>query len=317
MMHWIIALHIIVLSTISIKPVLTRQGRLVCVKPTHEYNATEDYCEEWSSIIGSPDRYFTSHTHIKLLPGVYHINETYNLSLISITNFSIVGSEANKIVVTIKCFSNKVNQLIHISNSSFVEISHINLFGCGGHMKPVKKQNVFPSTAGTALFLQNVQSIKLMNISFENSHGHCIFGLNVMGYSFFKGITVFISELQKTRVYSGGIILLYTNTTGYESMAEQNVMIEYFRIYNISSINQITCNVFRKTVYDSSVTSAAAIGVMFNQHNFSVKIVITHAHMSSITSKTGPIVYILYIPLLTNQIKGSYCGITYISHHTS
>ena len=202
MMHWIIALHIIVLSTINIKPVLTRQGRLVCVKPTHKYNATEDYCEEWSSIISSPDRYFTSHTHIKLLPGVYHINETYNLSLISITNFSIVGSEANKIVVTIKCFSNKANQLIHITNSSFVEIRYIKFIDCGGHMKPVKKRNMFPSAAGTVLFLQNVQSIKLMNISFENSHGRSIFGLNVMGYSFFKGITIFISKLQNTKVYS-------------------------------------------------------------------------------------------------------------------
>ena len=294
MMHWIIALHIIVLSTINIKPVLTRQGRLVCVKPTHKYNATEDYCEEWSSIISSPDRYFTSHTHIKLLPGVYHINETYNLSLISITNFSIVGSEANKIVVTIKCFSNKANQLIHITNSSFVEIRYIKLIDCGGHMKPVKKRNMFPSAAGTVLFLQNVQSIKLMNISFENSHGHCIFGLNVMGFSFFKGITIFISKLQNTKVYSGGIILLYTNISGFESLAEQNVRIEYFRIYNISNINQITRNVFGNTVYDSSMTSASAIGVMFNQYSFSVKIVIAHAHMSSITSKTGPIVYVSY-----------------------
>ena len=103
--------------------------------------------------------------------------------------------------------------------------------------------------------------------------------------------------MRKTRVYSGGIVLLYTNTTCGDSCGsttEQNVLIENFEIFNINSINQITWNVHRDTVYDSTVTYAAALGVIFNQHNFSVKIVITHAYMSNITSKTGPIVYASY-----------------------
>ena len=102
--------------------VLPKHGRFVCVKPTHEYNETEeDSCEEWLSVVSSPERYFTSHTHIRILPGVYHMNITYNLLVINVTNFSIVGSDERAVII--KCVSNKVNELIHIINSSFVEIT--------------------------------------------------------------------------------------------------------------------------------------------------------------------------------------------------
>ena len=292
-MYWIITLYVIILSAVHTMAVLPKHGRFVCVKPTHEYNETEeDSCEEWLSIVSSPERYFTSHTHIRVLPGVYYMNITYNLSVISVTNFSIVGSD--EIVVIIKCVSNKANEMMHIINSSFVQISHIKFVDCGGYIKPVQDQNIFPSTAGTSMYLQNVDSIKLVNVSFENSYGHGIFGVNVMGYSFFKSITVFLSKLWKSRVYSGGIILLYTNTTSSGINNEQNVLIEDLKVFNINSINQITWNVYRNTVYDSTVTSAAAVGIMFNHHNFSVKVVIAHAYMCNITSKTGPIVYASY-----------------------
>ena len=292
--YWIITLHVIVLPAIDTMAELPKHGRFVCVKPTLEYNneTEEDSCEEWFSIVSSPKRYFTSHTHIRVLPGVYHINSTYNLSVINVTNFSITGS--GKTAVTIKCASNKVNEFMHIINSSFVEIRCIKFVACGGEITPTQKKKVFPSTAGTSMYLQNVNSVKLSNVSFENSHGHGILGVNVMGYSFFSNITVFLSELRKSRVYSGGIILLYINTTCSEIKSKQNVLIKNLQIFNINSINQITWNVYKATVYDSTVTSAAAIGIIFNQHNFSVNVAIAHAYISNITSKTGPIVYASY-----------------------
>ena len=88
--------------------------------------------------------------------------------------------------------------------------------------------------------------------------------------------------------------MLYNNTTHHGSTLIKTVLIENFQIYNINSINQITWNVYSDTIYDSSVTSAAALGIMLNNQNFSVKIVITHAFISNITYKTGPIVYALY-----------------------
>ena len=157
--------------------VLPKQGRFVCVKPTHEYNETEeDSCEEWFNVASSPERYFTSYTHIRILPGVYHMNITYNLFVISVTNFSIVG--CNDTAVIIKYVSNKANEMMQIINSSFVEIRHIKFVDCGGYIEPVQDQNIFPSTAGTSMYLQNVNSIKLLNVSFENSYGHGIFGVN-------------------------------------------------------------------------------------------------------------------------------------------
>ena len=299
MMYWVIVLlHVIILSAINIKPVLTQHVRSVCVKPTYDYSDTiEDSCEKWSSITDLPERYFISNTNIKLFPGVYHMNSSYNLSITSVTNFSIAGSETNKTAVIIKCYRNRANDLINISNSSFVEIKHIKFVSCGGHMQPVKRRHIYPSTAAAAIVLQNVKSVRLIDISFENSYGTSIFGLNVMGNSLFKTITVFLTKLRKAQVYSGGIILLYNNATVCGStliQGYQNVLIENLEIYNIKSINQITWNVYSDTIYDSSVTSAAALGIMFNNHNFSVKIAITHAFISNITSKTGPIVYALY-----------------------
>ena len=298
MMYWVAAVHVIIL--INLRPVLMQHVRSVCVKPTQDYNdAEEDSCKKWSSVTSSPERYFTSHTHIKLLPGVYRMNTTYNLSINSVTNFSITGSEVNKSAVIIQCFRNKGNDLVNISNSSFITIKNIKFINCGGHLNitPVKGQHLFPSTAAAAMVLHNVNSITAINISFENSHGHGIFALNVMGNSQFKNITVFLTKLKKTRVYSGGIILLYNHATNHKSnylITYQNVSIENFKIYNISSINQITWNVFGNIIYDSSVTSAAALGVMFDHNNFSVRVVINNSIMSNINSKTGPIIYALY-----------------------
>ena len=121
--------------------VLPQHGRFVCVKPTHEYNEREeDTCEQWFSVASSPERYFTSHTHIRILPGVYHMNSTYNLFVISVTNFSIIGS--NETAVIIKCVTNKANEMTCIINSSFVEISHIKFVDCGRYIKPVQYQNI-------------------------------------------------------------------------------------------------------------------------------------------------------------------------------
>ena len=272
--------------------------RSVCVKPTQDYNdAEEDYCKKWSSVTSSPERYFTSYTHIELLPGVYYMNKTYDLSITGVTNFSITGSEANKSAVIIQCSYR--NKLLNISNSWFVEVNNIQFINCGRPLDTIlikaKKQHLFPSTAAAAMVLHNVNSIALINVSFKNSYGHGIFALNVMGNSQFENITVFLTKLKKTRVYSGGIILLYNDAISYRNnlISYQNVSIENFKIYNISSINQITWNVFGDVVYDSSVTYAAALGVMFN-HNFSVRVVINNSVMSNITSKTGPIVYALY-----------------------
>ena len=296
-MYWVRVLHVLILSAINIEHVLTQHVRVVCVKPMYGYNDTmEDSmasCEKWSSVMDFPERYFTSNTNIQLLPGVYHMNSTYKLPIMSVTNFSIAGNEGD---VIIKCYNNQENSFVNISNSSFVEIRDIKLVGCGGHIRPTKAKcrRIYLSTAAAAMVLHNVKSIRLVDICFENSYGTSIFGLNVMGITLFKNITVFLTELKKTRVYSGGIILLYSNDTDHGSTSIQNVLIDNFEIYNISSINQITWNVYSNTVYDSSVTSAVALGVMFNNHNFSVKVLVTHASMSNITSKTGPVIYVLY-----------------------
>ena len=168
------------------------------------------------------------------------MNSTYNLSITSVTNFSIAGSETNKTAVIIKCYRNRANDLINISNSSFVEIKHIKFVSCGGHMQPVKNRHIYPSTASAAIVLQNVKSVRLIDISFENGYGTSIFGLNVMGNSLFKTITVFLTKLRKAQIYSGGIILLYNNATVCGStliQGYQNVLIENLEIYNIKSIN--------------------------------------------------------------------------------
>ena len=195
MMYWVIVLHVIILSAINIKPVLTQHVRSVCVKPTYDYSdIIEETYEKWSSITDLPERYFISNTNIKLLPRVYHMNSSYNLFVTSVTNFSIAGSETNKTAVIIKCYRNQANDLINISNSSFVEIKHIKFVSCGGHMQPVKHRHIYPSTAAAAIVLQNVKSVRLIDISFENSYGTSIFGLNVMGNSLFKIITVFLTK---------------------------------------------------------------------------------------------------------------------------
>ena len=285
---------------INIEPMLTEHGRrLVCVRPTHADSEMESSstCKEWSNITNALKN-FKSNTTIKLFPGEYHLNTTYRLS---VTNFSIIGYEVNQAAVIIKCYCNKSSSLINIAKSTFVEIKYIKFVGCGGPKKlTANHRDILPSTAAAAIFLNNVKSIKLISVSFENSRGHSIFGLNVMGDSVFKNITVVLTKpLLGARIHRGGIILLYTDATNYQSEPDQNVhiQIENFQICNINDdviVSRIKWNLYKNSVYDSSVTSAVALGIIFNHRNFSVKVVVTRAYINNITSTNGPIVYTLY-----------------------
>ena len=64
-----------------------------------------------------------------------------------------------------------------------------------------------------AISLHNIQSIALSNITFENSLGHGIVGINVLGSLTLVNITVYhnnnLSGNSLTPI--GGIILVYVN----------------------------------------------------------------------------------------------------------
>jgi len=167
---------------------------------TAEHEAEEVFLL-WSTIQCNISRYFTSHTVMCFWPGEYK-----NITVTDIVNCTIIGI----VNVTFKCSSNAA---VFVNASKDVSIHNMKFENCG--VKIICTINndlfyVFTTTFG----LFNVQPIVLSNITFENSLGHGIVGINVLGSSTLVNITVYhnnnLSGNSLTPI--SGIILVYVDT---------------------------------------------------------------------------------------------------------
>jgi len=182
---------------------------------------------EWSTIIFNTEKYFNSNTRLHFLPQVYKLNES--LLIRSVQNLTLVGMESSPF--TIKCDG---RALLSVSHSAFVQVINTKFQNCG--------MNIHSTNA--AIILSNVTSVTISNITFENTHGHAIIGINLIGYSVLRHIKIFDVHSNSTSdraseieyVFTGGFILTYYNVTSNEDfMIEQNhtVLIEHCSIFSV------------------------------------------------------------------------------------
>ena len=278
---WVVALFLITQS-------LALDEQTYCVKLNISETSKEScHCQEhveWSAVTSNISAYFTSYTKICFSLGAFKLRTKIIIS--NITNFSIIGIDST-IPTSIKCFN---NSFLSISNSTFVKIQNLKLETCGANVhKYIKVQQAY-----TAFLLQNVRSVTIFKVVFMNSLGHSIIGVNLMEPSAIKQVSVFYmnsSNVSKNRM--GGIVLTFSDEISHYMInygKQQNIFIEQCQIYYMQNVQAKTQGL-RK---DKSVFGSLAFGFDFKQQNYSVTITMINTHVTNITTKNGPLIFISY-----------------------
>ena len=124
--------------------------------------------------------YFTSNTTINFLQGVHEINKSgmlliENVNNLTLTGYSVSSSHAAKIT----CMKPAVLTFFNIIN---LVLKHLSILECG---YPATR-NVYTEKQwiSVAVALQNITSLRLLDISVENSTGYGVFGIDILGNSF-------------------------------------------------------------------------------------------------------------------------------------
>ena len=277
------------------------EKKIYCVKLNgFKINETTCSCQEyteWSAVTSNSSLYFTSYTKICFPSGI--LNLSIKLSIINVTNISIIGFDFSK-PTTIRCFN---DSSLFVSNVAFLKIQNC---GCGSKVQ----KYIECRGAHAALFLDNVVSATISNVVFKNSYGHSIIGNNLKGSTVLQQVSVvYVNDSSiAIKAIIGGIVLMFSDVIAkYSNHSQQrNVLIKQCQIYHMNNMYQekMPLNKLSKAV------RSLALGFNFYQHEYIVSINIVKTNITNVASQNGPLVYILYnssnvsnVTLLNNNIS--------------
>ena len=148
------------------------------VKPNESTQCPALPCHTLSYFLENTARYFTSNTRISFLNGVHEINKSgvlliQNAFSLTLSGYKMTGSNAAKII----CMQPAI---LMFNNMANLVISHLSVLYCG---YPVLQFVNGKEPSSAALYFLNIISLKLSNISVENSTGYGVVGVNVLGNS--------------------------------------------------------------------------------------------------------------------------------------
>ena len=285
----------------SIRLVVAQKEREYCVKPTYQ-NATGTEitnCSNnviWTDILSNHLSYFTSYTKLYFIPGIYQLDQ--HLEINDVENFSISGYYEK---FTIQCPTNTSNGSLSISNSLFVELKNVKLKNCEMSIQNIQlspNNSLLSGNISAALFLFNVISLNITNISIENCYCHGIVGLNTFGT--LRSISIIYTSkknLGNQTIAFGGFVLVYCDIPPnhiYKIM--QEVLIDSCEIFNIQ--NTVIPN---KSKISGDLLYTSVIGIAFYQQTFYVKLKLLNVAIKNVSVNTGPVIMIVH-KLIINSI---------------
>ena len=142
------------------------------VKPDGSTQCPGLPCHTLSHYLESTTLYFASNTRVIFLPGVHEVNKLSVLYIENVSNFIITGYNVSSMhAAKIVCRRPAILAFFNIVN---LVIKHLSIVYCG-----------YPLESGlsVAVYLVDITSLKLANISVENSTGYGIAGMNILGNS--------------------------------------------------------------------------------------------------------------------------------------
>ena len=119
------------------------------------------------------------------MPGIYDMQE--NVLITNVSDLIIKGDSSSRLCVTFSC-SNLSSWII--TNSSFIIIKNVCFLNCGNIYDAQQyKDTVTPDIKAT-MFVYNVTSITMVNVTIGNSCGYGIVALNIVGMNTFEYLTI-------------------------------------------------------------------------------------------------------------------------------
>ena len=246
-------------------------------------------------------------TVLQLSPKNYILTE--NLDIAAVNNFSIIGNGA-----TFVCNSS----CIIIENSIKAEIHNASFLNCGCTIK--RFSNIMTSYAKAAIILYNSSSVTVMSATFENSCGHGIIGVNMIGKLFFENITMFHASYNNSlcnqeQSFKGGILLTYINITMDHTVTNNSVdlLIKHCIISNIDTNHKV------KFKHENSIISLdhlnSVFGLIFHQQTLNkIEIQMNNLTMTNITSVNGSLILVSIVSKTTCALKLQLSGSIFINN---
>lgn len=298
---------ITVILCMYIKPVVgTQKETVYCVMPSHQNvtglggntaNCTNH--TKWTSILFNTSRYFMSYTKLYFFPGTYNLRK--HLQINNVQEFSIIGDKE----VTIVCPTNTNNVSLFISNSLSVEVRSVKFENCKMNMQNIQllSSNNLSTSTSAAMFVYNVNSLIITNISFENCYCYGIAGFNMLGS--LQDISIFYTYKSDVHKHGnstvGGFLLVYfddgTQIHDYKNI--QEVLIDDCMIFDIlNTASSSFINRSKKSIDWQLHTSV--IGIGFYQQSYFVKVKLLNVVIKNVTINKGPVVMIVYSSIINS-----------------
>ena len=271
------------------KPICGAKERIFCVSKHRFQNSRRcPIWVTWSSILNTK-KYFNSNTKLLFLPLVFNLDKV--ILLRSIENLTLTGMESSTFIIN--CTTTKHNTSFIINHAAFIQISNVKFRNCGANIIPYTINNSF-SEAHAAILLSDTLSVTISNVSFENSYGHAVIGINPLGYSVFENIEIFHLNNANgrandtTNAFIGGFVLAFYDTRSGKDFT--NIL----AIENCSIFSVQQEKVFTLFHVSRSVLKSSAISLLFQQNAYAMNINICHFNITNITSRNGPPVLIQF-----------------------
>jgi len=121
---------------------------------------------------------YTSNTKISFLPGVHKIDTVSVLYVANVTNLTLAGyNVSTSYAAKIVCIKPAT---LFFSNIVNLVIERLSIIYCGSPIYVFQNEE---ECSSIAVYLQYITSLKLSEISVENSTGYGIVGRNILGNS--------------------------------------------------------------------------------------------------------------------------------------
>ena len=171
----------------------------------------------------------------------------------------------------------------------------------------------FSSTKTAALFVHKVVSVTITDVTFENTQGHAIIGVNALKDIVIENvvikITLKLQDIAKDNK-TCGIVFIYNDDFKLKTKNHPHgMLIKNCQFINLRNMNKPTSFQALQS-FDSIV-----IGLSFHQMDYDVKVTIQDWHIENITSKDLPLISISYNPFSLTTVNIT--NIVFISNSIS
>ena len=249
----------------------------------------------WSAVNENFTEHFVSYREIYFLPDEYRLNN--HLTIMHVTNLSIIGLGKNS--VTFQCAEGTYVSIYH---STFFELQNIKLINCGMPINDLAYHNVSISSIKTAaLFVYEVVSMAITDVTFENTQGHAIIGMNALKDIVIKNVVIIntlkLQDIEKDNK-TCGIVFNYDDDFKLKTKNyPHSILIKNCQFINLKNVNKPTSFQALQS-FDSVV-----IGLSFHQMDYDVTVIIQDCHIENITSKDLPLISISYKPFSQTTVN--------------